>query len=239
MKSHEVIERAEDMIKAGYVYVYGYKGAKVTRDAVNLLAKQYPSVYTSSIKSMALKKIGKMGIDCSGFVCKAAGISHIGSTQIKSSASKLYPVSDKSHVKNGMFIWRQGHVGLIKVDSKGNKYILEAKGTAYDLTKSKWSDRASHFTYYGEIKGVDYSSNKESKPKKDEPKKNKPSKKYYPKYTGKSTSIANALDSMGIDGSKTHRKKIATANDIKGYIGTANQNAKMLSLLKKGKLVKA
>lgn len=229
MKASEVISRAEEMIKAGYVYVYGYKGTKVTRDGVNILAKQYPSVYTNSIKSMALKKIGKTGIDCSGFVCKAAGIQHIGSTQIKDSASKLYPVSDTSHVKNGMFIWRQGHIGLIKVDSKGNKYILEAKGTAYDLTTSKWADRANHFTYYGEIKGVDYANTKEGKP----------SKKYYPKYTGKSTSIANALDSMGVDGSKAHRKKIATANGIKGYIGTANQNAKMMSLLKKGKLVKA
>lgn len=234
MKAHEVIKRAKDMIKAGYVYVYGYKGTKVTREGVNVLAKQYPSVYTDSIKSMAMRKIGKMGIDCSGFVCKAAGITPIGSTQIKDSASKLYPVHDTSHIKNGMFIWKQGHIGLIEVDSKGNKYILEAKGTAYDLTKSKWSDRASHFMYYGEIKGVDYSSTKESKSKKDEP-----SKKYYPKYTGKSTSIANALDSMGIDGSKAHRKKIATANGIKGYIGSASQNTKMLSLLKKGKLVKA
>lgn len=226
MKASDVIKNAKKMIST-YVYVYGYKGSKVTKDKVEALARQYPSVYTPSIKKMALAKVGKMGIDCSGFVCKSAGIPHIGSTQIKDSATKTYPVSDSSHVKNGMFIWRQGHIGLIEVDSKGNRYILEAKGTAYDLTRAKWEDRASHFTLYGYIKGVDYDTTTTTKTG------------YYPKYTGNSASIATALDSMNLDGSLSHRKKIAKANSITGYVGSAEQNTKMLSLLKKGKLKKA
>lgn len=233
MKASDVVKNAKKMIANNYVYVYGYKGSRVTKDKVEALARQYPSVFTPSIKKMALAKVGKMGIDCSGFVCDAAGIPHIGSTQIKDSATKTYPVSDTKHIKNGMFIWRQGHIGLIEVDSKGNKYIHEAKGTAYDCVTSKWSDRASHFTLYGYIKGVDYGAETTTAATATT------KTKYYPKYTGKSTSIANALDSMKLDGSLSHRKKIAKANNITGYVGSAEQNTKMLSLLKKGKLKKA
>jgi hypothetical protein len=63
---------------------------------------------------------------------------------------------------------------------------------------------------------------------------------YYPKYTGKSDSIVDALAAVGeTDTSKTHRTKIAAANGITGYSGTAAQNTKLLVLLKNGKLKKA
>lgn len=62
---------------------------------------------------------------------------------------------------------------------------------------------------------------------------------YYPKYTGKTNSIVDALKSLGIDSSSANRKKIASANGISNYSGTASQNIKMLNLLKQGKLIKA
>jgi hypothetical protein len=69
---------------------------------------------------------------------------------------------------------------------------------------------------------------------------NENGKKYYDKYTGKSTSIIDALTAVGEnDTSKTHRAKIAAANGIKSYTGSAAQNTKLLTLLKKGKLIKA
>lgn len=62
---------------------------------------------------------------------------------------------------------------------------------------------------------------------------------YYPKYNGTSGSITVALSAVGEkDYSLAHRKKIATANKISGYIGTATQNTTMLNLLKQGKLIK-
>lgn len=62
---------------------------------------------------------------------------------------------------------------------------------------------------------------------------------YYPKYTGTTTSIVTALKSVGEnDTSFEHRKKIAGANGIKLYVGTANQNTSLLKLLKQGQLVK-
>lgn len=62
---------------------------------------------------------------------------------------------------------------------------------------------------------------------------------YYPKYTGKGTSIVSALATVGEkDTSLAHRKKIAAANGIKDYAGTVKQNLAMVDLIKKGKLIK-
>lgn len=62
--------------------------------------------------------------------------------------------------------------------------------------------------------------------------------KYFKKYTGTSKSIVDALDSVGAKYTLDYRKKIAAANGIKNYKGTASQNTKLLNLLKKGKLIK-
>lgn len=56
------------------------------------------------------------------------------------------------------------------------------------------------------------------------------------KYNG--FSIVDALKSIGANSTYAYRCKIAKANDIVNYKGTAVQNLKMLSLLKKGKLIK-
>lgn len=63
---------------------------------------------------------------------------------------------------------------------------------------------------------------------------------YYPAYKGTSTSIVTALAKVGErDTSMAHRKKIAAANGVNGYRGSAAQNIKLLGLLKSGKLIKA
>lgn len=65
-----------------------------------------------------------------------------------------------------------------------------------------------------------------------------PSISYYPRYTGRSGSIVEALNSLKINSSFSNRSTIARKNGISGYRGTASQNIKMLSLLKQGKLIK-
>ena len=62
---------------------------------------------------------------------------------------------------------------------------------------------------------------------------------YYKKYTGTSGSIVSALNAIGVNSSYSNREKIAKANGISNYSGTAEQNTKMLTLLKQGKLKKA
>lgn len=61
---------------------------------------------------------------------------------------------------------------------------------------------------------------------------------YFPKYPGKSDSIVDALVSLKVNASKDNRKKIAIANGIDGYSGTAKENTTLLVLLKQGKLIK-
>lgn len=62
--------------------------------------------------------------------------------------------------------------------------------------------------------------------------------KYFIKCTYNGFSIVDALKSIGANSTYAYRSKIARANDILNYKGTATQNLKMLSLLKKGKLIK-
>ena len=61
---------------------------------------------------------------------------------------------------------------------------------------------------------------------------------HFPKVDYRFVSIQDALVVKGIDGSFAYRKKIAKANGISGYIGSAKQNTKLLLLMKQGKLIK-
>jgi len=63
--------------------------------------------------------------------------------------------------------------------------------------------------------------------------------KYYPKYNGNSNSIVEALKAVGEDDvSKEHRAEIAKKNGFSNFKFTSEENSKMISLLKKGKLKK-
>jgi hypothetical protein len=75
-------------------------------------------------------------------------------------------------------------------------------------------------------------------PKKEEKEPEVLASPYFKKYNGNSVSIVNALNSIGEKSSYSYRKKIAKANGIKLYVGSASQNKKMVSLLKKGELIK-
>lgn len=61
---------------------------------------------------------------------------------------------------------------------------------------------------------------------------------YYPQYTGSSVSIAEALQAVKADSSFANRQKIAKKNGITDYTGSSEQNGRLLSLLKNGKLIK-
>lgn len=61
---------------------------------------------------------------------------------------------------------------------------------------------------------------------------------YFKQYKGKSDSLVDALEAVGAKSDFAFRKKIAQKNKITNYKGTAEQNNKLLALLKKGKLIK-
>ena len=141
---------AKQMVSGGYKYLYGGKGQAYTSALVEKLAKQYPSTFTASLKKEALKDADKgyKACDCSHLVCTVLGISAMGSAQLKSTAVKLLPVK-KENAKEGMVLWKKGHVAFVGDGLK----IYEAKSTAADLTVSTWGKRASAFTYLLVVKG--------------------------------------------------------------------------------------
>ncbi len=59
---------------------------------------------------------------------------------------------------------------------------------------------------------------------------------YYPAYTGPKTTLVCAMKSMGFDSAYRFRKKIALANGINGYRGSAAQNTRLYNLLTAGLL---
>ena len=67
---------------------------------------------------------------------------------------------------------------------------------------------------------------------------NQPMDTYYPAYTGPKTTLSAAMTALGLNASYAHRKLIAKANNIAGYIGTAAQNTQMYNLLVAGILKK-
>ena len=66
----------------------------------------------------------------------------------------------------------------------------------------------------------------------------KSTKKYFKKTSYSGKSFVDALKKRGANSSMSFRKKIANANGIKNYTGSAKQNTKLLNLMKKGKLIK-
>lgn len=61
---------------------------------------------------------------------------------------------------------------------------------------------------------------------------------YFPVFKLNSCSIVDCLRSINVDSSFAYRKRIASKNGVSNYKGSAPQNDKLVSLGKKGKLIK-
>ena len=123
------------------------------------------------------------------------------------------------------------HISLGKGKLLGNgwkqnnkkKWGLTASGGTYKVEQLCYLDPT--FTKVINAKGLKF--------------KTVPSKvEYLPKYEGKSASLVDALKSLKLDSSFANRKKIATANGVKNYLGTSKQNTQLLNLLKAGECIK-
>lgn len=218
--------------KIGNPYLYGFKqnyawNRTCTKDNYNNLKKTYGSmVWNSDVKC-----IGKHPCDCSGLISAYTGILR-GSSEYKSTATKVLPIKKIKKAVPGCALWMQGHIGVYI----GNGYYIAEDGSAYGCRKAKVS--ANKWTHILWLRDIDYTSKKTvTTVKKDRKKNTKVT--YYKKYTGRSVSFVDALNGAGIKSTFANRVKIAKANGIKAYIGTSKQNTKLLNLLKAGKLIKA
>ena len=125
-----------------------------------------------------------------------------------------------------------GFKGIANI-SKNYRYVhldMRTSGKYYGDEIKSYNTVTSDFRKYFGVKETEiakYTGAKVEKPVK-----------YFKKYTGESVSIITALNEIGATSTYAYRGKIASANGIKGYSGTASQNTKLLDLLKKGKLIK-
>lgn len=132
--------------KLGTPYVYGAKGTVLTQAKFNWLKKTYPNC----IHERDAAKVGKVCVDCSGLISWYTGVS-MGSSQYKSKATKVLPISQISQAVPGCALWLNGHIGVYI----GNGECIEARGSAYGCVKTKVSQR--NFTHILWINTIDYS----------------------------------------------------------------------------------
>ena len=123
-----------------------------------------------------------------------------------------------------------GHYITIKsYDKKKGYYVLDPYSKRLNGWH-KWSDFDGRVKIFYVIKKpVKKNAAKPETPKK-------ATVTYYKVPAKQYASIVDALGSISVNSSLANRKKIATANGISNYSGTAEQNQKLLDKLYKGKL---
>ncbi len=116
----------------------------------------------------------------------------------------------------GILVFKQGHVGIYI----GGGKVIEARGYNYGVVETDLKER--NWQNWGKCPWIEY-----------------PSGKRYFKVCGQDeVSVVDALKSIGENSGFAYRKKIAEANSMAGYVGTPKENIKMLSLLRRGLLIK-
>lgn len=125
--------------------------------------------------------------------------------------------------------------GIAKIDKNYIHLDIRTLGKYRgDETKGNSSYWTNPYDYF-KVTKEDVAKYTGEEIKKEEPKKE--TVKYLSNKTYKGSSLVDALKQIKVDSSYSYRSKLAKANGIKNYTGTAEQNKKMLDLLKKGKLI--
>lgn len=125
--------------------------------------------------------------------------------------------------------------GIAKIDKNYTHLDTRTFGKYRgDETKGNSSYWTSPYDYF-KVTKEDVAKYTGEEIKNEEPKKE--TVKYLSNKTYKGGSLVDALKQIKVDSSYSYRSKLAKANGIKNYTGTAKQNTQMLDLLKKGKLI--
>jgi hypothetical protein len=152
-----------------------------------------------------------------------SGIAPTGSTRITAAQMRIGDVA----------VWANRHWAIYL--GNGRYYQSNIRGTNqvdYNTTFSGTPDWAFRANNYDAVNGG--TSNPPNPPEPPNP----PTGDFFPRFTGSSESIVDALNSLGIDASFASRSAIAAANGISEYSGTAAQNVAMLNLLRAGTLLR-
>lgn len=226
----------------GHPYWYGCFGQISSKKLYNAKKKQYPKYYEWECPQ---SQLGTRVFDCVGLIKGALwskGVPSSSPHYVKSqdvSANGMYakcikkgPIKTIPEVK-GVLVFQEGHVGVYV----GNGKVIEARGHAWGVVKTELKNRGwKNWGYCPWVYYVD--SGKEEKPVE----KPKEDAKYYKQYKGDSAMIDTVFRVIGVPdkyiGNWKKRKPVAKANGIKAYIGTFNQNVKLINLARQGALRK-
>lgn len=223
-------------VQLGLPYWYGTFGQIGTEALHNSKAAQYPKYYNRKNYSQGwAHQYGKRVHDCVGLIKgylwsdTPTSVPKYKAAQDLSADGMINACKTKGPLKTmpevaGLLVHYKGHIGVYI----GDGWVIEARGHNYGVVKTKLTDRG--WKTWGYCPFISYATAA--------PVKTANNKSYFKKCDSKYTSIVDALGSIGANSGYSYRAKIASANSIKGYVGTAQQNIALLALLKKGKLIK-
>lgn len=133
--------------KLGTNYVYGMKGAVMSKSKYDWLKTTYPQQIWDSDE----KKVGSICVDCSGLISWFTGIQR-SSGGYQSTATTVLPIKEIAKAVPGCALWRSGHIGIYI----GDGYCIEARGSAYGVVQTKVEER--NFTHILWLKDIDYAT---------------------------------------------------------------------------------
>lgn len=217
----ELVEYAREQL--GKPYWYGTFGNKATKDLLERKTAQYPQHYQRERMEKYNQQLGFRVHDCVGLIkgClwseNTNSVPVYNASQDVSANSMLKKCKQRGRIHTmpeipGVLVFMPGHVGIYCGDGK----VVEARGFHYGVVETKLKERP--WENWGKCPWIKYPE----------------SMRCFAKCENNATSIVDALKSLGENSGFAYRKRIAAANGIEDYIGTAKQNISLLTLLKKG-----
>lgn len=225
----------------GKPYWYGCFGNTATASLLTAKKNQYPGFYTASRVAERQKQYGQRVHDCVGLIKgflwsdNPTATPKYNSAQDVSANGMLAKCKEQGKISTlpeipGILVFMDGHVGVYIGDGKVIECTVAKIGGKTGVITTTLAQRK--WTSWGKCPYITYETKSNGSAKSGK------TTNYYKQYTGKSASLVDALKAIKVDSSFSNRKKIAEVNGINNYKGTAPQNVKLLSLLKKGTLIK-
>lgn len=232
----EFIEEIAPIIQK-YAKKYGYKVCSPIIAQACL-----ESAYGTS--SLAYKYHNYFGLKCGSYW---RGKSVNLQTKEEYTAGTLTTIRDNFRVYDSMDAGVKGYFEFIattryknlKTATTPKQYLELIKADGYATSSTYVNNNMSLVSKYNLTK---YDKEKKESGTKDNSDTTTATTKYYKKYTGRSMEIDKVFKAVGVPakyfGNYTKRKTVAKKNNISNYVGSYEQNIKLINLAKNGKLKK-